>query len=278
MSLSRFMLAKGIRRIWGCHAIVKLPLSALLNTIVRPINVGRLGNVLFQVAAAMGYAWRHDLEFSVPTTTSKPKSNPIYFQHLANPNWSDSVGQVIIKEQGFPYRDLEWREEWRGNKNIVLDGYWQSEKYFKEFRDDVIKQFGFPWQMEKGVVAVHVRRGDYLIHTQKHPPVTEQWYRKAMALFPGCVFRFFSDDLRWCKQTFKMRDGHSFSEGNNEIDDLVAMSQCEHFICSASTFSWWGAWLCQNPDKRVVMPKAWFVAGWQNADVRDIVPTEWQRL
>lgn len=233
---------------------------------------------MFQVAAAIGYARRHGLEFSVPNTTTKPKSNPIYLQHLVHPGWDDSTPQVVIQEHGFPYQDMEWQEEWRGQKNVVLDGYWQSEKYFKDYRDDVLKAFGFPWQMEPGVVAVHVRRGDYLKLPQKHPPVTEQWYRKAMSLFPGYIFRFFSDDIRWCKQTFKMRDGHSFSEGQTEVDDLVAGSCCEHQICSASTFSWWQMWLSQNPNKRVVMPRRWFVDGWGGVDVRDIVPDWVERL
>jgi len=56
------------------------------------------------------------------------------------------------------------------------------------------------------------------------------------------------------------------------------MSCCEHHICSASTFSWWGAWLSQNPNKKVIMPKLWFIPGWGGHDVKDVVPPEWIRI
>lgn len=252
-----------------------------MTTIVKPETYGRMGNFLFQAAAAMGYAWRHGLEFTVPDTTKKPRSNPIYLQHLVNPKWDPNAPLVIIKEQGFPYRELEWREEWRGQRNIVLDGYWQSEKYFKDYRKQVIEAFGFMWRMRKGTVSVHVRRGDYLKWTRKHPQVTEKWYRSAMEKFPGFTFHFFSDDIAWCKKAFGKQKWCKFSEGMTEVEDLQLMSQCEHHICSCSTFSWWGAWLNENPDKKVIMPKLWFVPGWSGTteqDLRDIVPSSWERF
>jgi len=245
---------------------------------VKPLTYGRLGNFLFQAAGAISYALDHQLEFTMPTLAESrdPKWSPVYLQHLVNPNFNPNLPSVTIEEPVFCHHERPFKEEWR-EQNILLNGYWQSEKYFKKWEWNIRNLFDFPWFPHSGT-AVHVRRGDYLRWTRKHPPVPVQWIERAMATFPGENFRFFSDDISWCKETFGHRDDCTFSEGNNELEDLVEMSWCWNQICSASTFSWWAAWLNQNPMKRVVMPTPWFVPGWNGLDVKDIVPVEWERL
>lgn len=249
-------------------------------------NVGRMGNFLFQAATTMAYAWKHGLEFTVPSVTKDPKWNPLYLQHLVNPKWDPTRPIYTIKEQKFSYSELPYGGMRFSDKhNIVLDGYWQSEKYFKEYRKRIIENMKLfddvnPWDVEvvgQNVVSVHVRRTDYLTLTKKHPPVTKEWYEKAMGLFPSHRFLFFSDDIDWCMKTFGHRDDCDFSGGKTETRDLVLMTRCTHHICSASTFSWWGAWLNENPNKRVIIPKQWFMPG-RPEDTRDIVPPEWEKL
>lgn len=249
-----------------------------MNGMVKPKTYGRMGNFLFQAATAIGYAMRHGMEFTLPTTTNDAYDNPIYLQHLVNPAFNSRLPEIRIKEKTHAYQNLPFEEAWRGH-NIILDGYWQSEKYFKEFREDILRLFAFPYKKMAGVVSVHVRRGDYLVLTKKHPPVSIEWMLKAMGLFPGFKFMFFSDDIAWCKDTFKHRDDCTFSEGKNIPTDLEWMSCCEHNICSASTYSWWGAWLNQNPDKRIVIPDWWFQPSHKKfCDTSDIVPADWERL
>lgn len=247
-------------------------------TIVKPLTYGRLGNFLFQVATAIGYSRKHGIEFSVPTETNNEKWNPIYFPHLQNPNWKPTQTAITIVEAGHEFQEIRWMEDWRGKYNVVLDGYWQSEKYFKEYRQAVLNEFRLPWTPMKGFVSVHVRRGDYLRLTNKHPYIGSGWIADAMAQFPGYHFIFFSDDIPWCEKSFGHRSDVSFSKDRDELTDLTEMSYCEHHICSASTFSWWGAWLNQNPDKRIVMPKLWFVPGHNGLNTDDIVPAEWERM
>lgn len=248
------------------------------SSIVKPLTYGRFGNFLFQAAAAMGYAWRHGLEYTLPNTTLKPKHNPIYLQHLVNPKFNPEWPQEVLTEPTHAYQELPFKEEWRAGRNIILDGYWQSEKYFKEYRNSIIRDFGFEWKPMPGFVSVHVRRGDYLTIKRngrfKHPPVPASWLMDAMQTFPGHHFIFFSDDIQWCQSVFGRRKDVTFSVGKSEVQDLVAMSHCEHHICSCSTFSWWGMYLNQNPHKRVVFPKNWFSPGWGGLDTSDIIP-EW---
>lgn len=243
---------------------------------VKPLTYGRMGNFLFQAATAMGYAWRHGLEFTLPNTTKNARTNPIYLQHLVNPRWNERLPSVTITETSHAYQELPFKESWR-NQNIILDGYWQTEKYFKEFRDRIIKAFAYPYEKWDGFVSVHVRRTDYLRLAHKHPPVPKKWIDAAMECFPGFHFMFFSDDIAWCRQNYGHRKDVTFSDGKDEVKDLVMMSWCVHNICSASTFSWWGAWLNQNPLKRIIIPRLWFQPGHGGLDTSDIVPPEWEK-
>lgn len=235
-----------------------------------------MGNFLFQAATAMGYAWRHGLSFTLPDSTSNAKSNPIYLQHLVNREWNARLPEIKLQEKSHGFQELPFKREWEAC-NVILDGYWQSEKYFKEFRERVLTTMAFGWHFGKGYVSVHIRRGDYLTLTKKHPPVPTSWVLKQMEKFKGAQFKFFSDDIEWCKKTYGHRSDCSFAIFNSEVSDLVHMSCCEHHICSASTFAWWGAWLNQNPNKIVIFPKLWFCAGYRGLETKDILPVEWKR-
>lgn len=248
-------------------------------TFVVPFTVGRMGNFLFQAAATIGYARRHNLQFTMPSKPYPPRGDPVYLQHLVHPRFDPMMPSMTIKEQVFHYHDIEFREEWRDGRTIMLEGYWQSEKYFKDIRNEILALFAFEWSLSPGMVSVHVRRTDYLKWKKKHPRVPKAWIQTAMGQFSNDhVFIFFSDDMEYCKTAFGNRGDVMFSEGQDEVEDLRRMSCCEHHICSASTFSWWAAWLNRNPGKRIIMPKLWFVPGWGGHDTKDIVPPEWERL
>lgn len=252
--------------------------------------VGRLGNFLFEAASCMSYAWDHGLDFALPATTNSPKWNPVYLPHLQG-KLDPNRPKVVVQEKTFAFHQREFQTVWRQGYTIYVNGYWQTEQYFKKYRERILELFKYPWFPAAKMVSVHVRRGDYLTIKKgsmlKHPPVTKEWYERQMAKFPGRVFVFYSDDLDWCRQTFGHRPDVKFGEhwsgpcGNftasPEEQDLVCMSCCEHHICSASTFSWWAAWLNRNPKKRIIMPKHWITPGWSDLDFSDVVPAEWER-
>lgn len=251
--------------------------------------VGRLGNFLFEAASAMAYAHQHGLDWSVPKTTDSPKWNPIYLPHLQHPHLDLPAHPVVVREKMFPHHEREFKQEWQTGHAIVLEGYWQTEKYFARIRDQVLKAFRYPWRPVPGLVSVHVRRGDYLTIKRgsmfKHPPVTAEWYRRQMAKFPKAEFVFFSDDMDYCRAEFGRDRFVHFApdvlwdlEGfSGEERDLICGSWCEHQICSSSTFSWWQAWMNRNSRKRVIMPLHWITPGWSDLDMRDVVPAEWER-
>lgn len=238
-------------------------------------NAGRFGNWFLECAAMLAYALKHNLDFTVPAQTNNPKYNPIYCFHLINPNYNPNLETIRLWENGHIWQPLEFKEEWRG-KNIVIEGYRQSEKYFKEYRREILYLMNFPYKKKEGCVGIHVRRGDYLYLLDKHPTVTKQWYEEAMNLFPGYKFRFYSDELDWCRSEFDNRADCEFFNGD-EVSDVSDGSGCEHNIISSSTFGWAMAWLNRNPEKKIIIPKLWFVENY-SLDTTDIVPSEWIKL
>lgn len=115
----------------------------------------------------------------------------------------------------------------------------------------------------RNCVGVSVRRGDYLKLPHRHPFVGTHYLKRAVGCFPAdSLFVVCSDDIAWCKRFFsgKRFPGVEFLFVENEgvLEQLYIHTLCTHNIVSNSSFSWWGAWLNPNPEKRVVFPSRWY--------------------
>ena len=162
-------------------------------------------------------------------------------------------------------------------KNIYLDGYYQSEKYFREYRTDLIKQFtpNYPSEAEYELVlaeiqgykavAVHVRRGDFLSAQNDPNPnhylLGEQYYHNALKYvtehLENPVFFWFSDDIDWVKKNFGEKENFRFVSLHTkhaDIDEMMLMKNCNHIIAANSTFSWWASWLNEHEDSMHICP------------------------
>jgi hypothetical protein len=173
----------------------------------------------------------------------------------------------------------------------LLIGYFQSEKYFEDIAADIRKDFrpadgelsrrvcdGVAALRKRGrpLVSIHVRRGDYLsVSPDGALLVAPERIERAMGGFHDSDFLMFSDDMAWCKSRFG-RDDVSFSPFSSALEDLMAMTLCDHNIIANSSFSWWGAWLNSNPQKRVVAPRNWFGRVGNAGEDADIYPVSWE--
>lgn len=240
-------------------------------------NAGRFGNFYMEACAAIAYALKHNLEFSMPTGDGKdPFFNPVYCKHLCNPNYNPNLPEVRLWENGHHYQELPFEESYR-DKNVIIEGYRQSEKYFKDYAHEIRYLMDYPYEKKEGYVSVHVRRGDYLILRDKHPEVKKEWYLEAMRQFKGYKFKFFSDDIDWCRKEFSERADCEFSTNDHIERDFIEMQCCEHFINSSSTFSWAAAWHSRSENKKIITPKLWFVEGY-HLETKDIIPETWIKL
>lgn len=249
-------------------------------------HFGRMGNFLYQTAAAIGYAKKHGLKYSVPSQTNDAKWNPLYLQHLVDANFEQGREDILINEVGHDYQEIPFEEAWR-NQYIQLNGYWQSYKYYDFMMAELLDLFNFPYEMNKGVCSIHVRRGDYLLYPTRHPVVTVEYLSKAINTIIdrvgiGIKFKIFSDDIEWCKDAIPGIYGElcEFSEGKTELEDLILMANCEHNICSNSTMSTWASELNRNPNKIVIVPSEdnWFGLDNKHLEVKDMYRPEWVQI
>lgn len=186
----------------------------------------------------------------------------------------------------------------RLHDNVYLEGYWQSEMYFKDIEGIIREEFSFRVEMDAlnrqiaetirntNSVSIHVRRGDYVSNQATslfHGTCSLDYYRLSIEKITARVkdphFFVFSDDPPWVKENLKLAHTASFI-GHNEQkkghEDMRLMSLCRHHIIANSTLSWWGAWLCMNPEKIVIAPAEWFRN--KEIDASDLLPERWIRI
>ena len=182
--------------------------------------------------------------------------------------------------------------------DTCIVGAFQSAHFFTDIKDLIRQEFTFkaaPALSATGLfdeiqkvnaVAIHVRRGDYVSsakYSQTLGAKGTAYYKKAFKRIEESLVNpvgfLFSDDVAWCKANiqspFPLRYV-SEEESTQAWKDLFFMSSCKHFIIPNSTFSWWGAWLGQDPDKRVLAPAKWSSNG--SLESEDRIPDGWIKI
>lgn len=238
--------------------------------------IGRLGNQAFQIAACIGYALKHGMDYSIPSHTENPKVWPAYFKYHDFPNGNYTLPNY--NEPCHEYREIPYRQD------ICLSGYFQSEKYFEHCKEEIVDLFAMSRIKLKGTTAIHVRRGDYVQLQNKHPLLGPSYYSGAIKHIyenGGTQFLVFSDDVNYCKEVFKNEDSIlkiDFCEEQNPLKALDIMQACENQIIANSSFSWWGAYLNRNPEKIVIAPATWFGPGNAHLNTKDLIPAQWKKM
>jgi len=285
--------------------------------------MGGLGNQLFQYATGRSIALKNNLPLKLDLSWFKDQpGRPYSLNHFAiiediavpdeiahlKRNEMRLLNRIVTtyKECSKPYyRRTYIREKSLDfDPNILqisgsayLEGYWQSEKYFKDIEDIIKREFTVidPPDNENlnyarmiqssNAVAIHVRRGDYISDpnaNQFHGICSLQYYNRAidqiMLTVKNPHFFVFSDDPAWTQDNLKIDAQKTFVVHNppdKNYEDLRLMSLCSHFIIANSSFSWWGAWLSRNESKIVIAPSRWF----QDTKYNDVdrLPEKWIR-
>lgn len=184
------------------------------------------------------------------------------------------------------------------SNGVYLDGYWQSEKYFAEIEDIIRKEFTVKTNQagqnreladliaSRDSVSLHIRRGDYVSNPETnkfHGTCDLDYYFRCVEHLTQKVknphFFIFSDEPEWAHKNLKLPNQTTFVDHNRtdkNYEDMRLMSQCKHHIIANSAFSWWGAWLNQNPCKIVLAPKKWFNSVDYNTN--DLIPDGWLKI
>lgn len=243
------------------------------------IPAGRLGNHFFEAANAIAFSLKHGLDYTSPLETSSDYWSPIYLKHLQDHSYNPSLETINIYEEGHEYNEIPFQDYYR-NCNVVFNGYYQSEKYFVEYREELLYLFKLPYKLTP-ICSIHARYGDYLTIEGKHIVINEEYLTKAMSHISEKTgltrFKVFSDDIPYFKKQLGHLYDFEYSGNTDELSDLIEISCCHSQINSSSTFSWWGAWLNQNKEKVVITPEKWFQDG-HGLETKDIIPNGWIKI
>ena len=219
----------------------------------------------------------HLSEFRIIPKYANKGDLPFYERYSFFYNWNFIPRIIKALCRRLNPKDYREKSKWydEGFKNIsngYIIWYFQSEKYFKWYEDEICRLFSFSDRTESIVedfikkhdiilndfVAISVRRGDFWTETG-HYLIPLEWYLWAyQQFFSDKKLILFSDDIQRCKDNFEKLN-HKYSkilyvEGFNAVDWLCLMSKFKNFIISNSTFSWWWAYLSSYYDKIVVRP------------------------
>tara|TARA_R100000030_G_scaffold99716_1_gene91177 strand:+ start:5920 stop:6777 length:858 start_codon:yes stop_codon:yes gene_type:complete len=274
-------------------------------------NLGRLGNQMFQYAAVRGIAAMRGYEFCIPPDDVKRVDNYSLYRAFT----LESVGQrnqfvldrghaPVVMEKHFHFDEELHR---MCPNDVSLFGFFQTEKYFANIKDEIARDFTFhdsisaPVKelmdsMDSPPIFLHVRRGDpnlvdargfkwsYTQCSSQHPPQPLAYYEEALKEFPeDQPVIICSDSPEWVKEQEFFADDRflvseptdKYSDGSWEpFVDLCIMSMCSGAIIANSSLSWWGAWL-QRGRGKVVAPKMWFGPDYKDKDTKDLYCEGW---
>ena len=256
---------------------------------------GRIGNNLFQMAAAMSLGRQMDADvigiissgYTVPSNESNKLSEylvPFKGTILRHCHLSERMPVMYLryKEPSFSYSHLPHINR------VLLSGYFQSEKYFDE---SLIRQlYAIPDEINQRLrsrysnllalkpASINVRRGDYLDKQDFYPVCRLNYFQAGIELLgKNRHYIVTSDDPDWCKQIFRAENLHVVDDVT-PVESLYLQSLCNDHIISNSTFSWWGAWLDDKKDKTVIAPTLWFGPKLSHLDTKDLLPSSWIKL
>jgi len=255
---------------------------------------GGIGNVMFKLAAAINLALDNNIEYVFSNEFIRPADQVVTKGHddyrvyydniLRNISFISTLPApyTIYNQPGFHYQDIPYQP----NTNLLLTGYYQSDKFFinnKQYIIDLYKPSNETKQIIqstyhdlKQYISIHVRRGDYLQYPDHHPQQTIEYYQTAVDRFGlDKTYMIFSDDIDGCKSMFNFIPNKIFYTSEIDWLDMYIMSMCEHNIICNSSFSWWGAYLNENPNKIVIAPKRWFGSAYADLNISDLIPRDW---
>ncbi|MFZ4772792.1 MAG: alpha-1,2-fucosyltransferase [Chlamydiia bacterium] len=254
---------------------------------------GQLGNQLFIVAATYTHALDHGAIPVFPNLGNQngyglPVNREKIFPHL-NAFDPKLVNVPTYEDTNHHYRELPF------SGSMILKGFFQSEKYFRHRKEEILELFAPSEEIKQTIackysdilkhpktVSVHVRMYQDTLPIY-HPFVGWRYIHKAMDLFDeDSLFLVFSDNIPQCKRALSRSKQKNlvYIEGNSHYIDLHLMSMCKDHIISNSSFSWWGAYLNKNTNKRVFTPfhKRWFGSANAHLNTEDLIPEEWVEL
>jgi len=240
---------------------------------------GRLGNLMYEIAATLAAAWDNNL------TPCFPKHIPQYYEEQKS--FTEYISRIV--SQFHQYDKMRFANYYEhseflyqpivATQDTKLFGYWTTSLYFDKYREKIIDLFLIDTELVNNLyefirshnqlrqlVSVHVRRTDYVTDYNDALPV--EYYQMAASYFPEAKFFIFSDDIPWCRDNLKFLKHREFISHKDYIE-IQLMGKFDAHIVANSTFSAWGAMLGdRHKTKKVIAPRIW-VDKTYNKDIQE---------
>jgi hypothetical protein len=279
--------------------------------------MGGLGNQLFMVFATLAYGIQHNVKVIFPYHNCYYDPNrPTYWETLLkdlviftvnysenNVSEQDRCNFSRYYEKGFEYDPIPLFRE----QNVCLGGYFQNPQYFEQQKETIFKLIHlydkkadirtkytelFSVNEDGQILCIHFRMGDYKTKRIHHPIMNYEYFEKALdtviekqskvqKVFYLCEREDNEYVQRHIQQLNTKYPMLTFMKVDDQLPDyeqLLVMSCCHHNIIANSTFSWWGAYLNDTPDKTVCFPSVWFGIGYPHHTHLDMMPKEWVKI
>jgi len=276
---------------------------------------GGLGNQLFQIFTTIAYAIKYSKPFfflnnqQLGNGSNGSTIRYTYWETFLTAmkpflkNANEIPQLMFIYEKTFLHEDIP--ENLQNTYGTLLVGYYQSPKYFNNYKEVISKLLKI--DLKKMIVknrvkinfndiytiSMHFRFGDYKKYPDIYPLLDYSYYKNALAYILNeisnfgikkeIVVLFFCEDdsllesdniIVKLKKSFpKIR----FQRADNKLEDweqMILMSLCDHNIIANSTFSWWGAYLNSITGNIVCYPEQWFMPE-ANKDTSDLFLEDW---
>lgn len=238
------------------------------NNYIFPYLVGGLGNRLFQLVAIFNVANKNDKKFIISTSHKINKHNPhsdkdynnTIFKQIQKSEIIPKIHYDKIKKKYFSFRELPLFDD-----NTCYEGFFQNELYVKSIKEHFFNIINIekPKYTLSNSIFIHVRLTDYKSSKFDVGLLDNDYYNKALQLFDEKnisidTIYIISDDIPLATRILNINHKNIIFYDKDELETLQMMISCEYGgICSNSSFSWWGGYLNDHPQKIIIFPKRW---------------------
>lgn len=242
---------------------------------------GNLGNQLFQIASTIGIAKKNGHTFLFP-----------YWVYSNFFEFPIPMGKIDANDyELLEYKKFEYCSKKIGEGNYDIRGWLQTEKYFnipmtrhyftfkKSIRNKLLEKYAFLFT--KHTILITIRRGDFVKNPKFYQLPYKYYFLAILKFFPKwekSILVFMSDDINYCKKHFKSLNNAFFIDSISPMEQLILGSNCDDFIISNSTFSWWVAWLGEKKTSKIICPIRNFSKKYTLENDKDFYPDRWLKF
>jgi hypothetical protein len=252
--------------------------------------MGGLGNQLFQIFNVISYSIKHDIPFTFQysETLKIGRERPTYWNNLLKSiklyTSNDYKPQRSYNEPSFRFSEIPKMD------SCCFYGYFQSYKYFEENKKTIIGLCELDRQRRPSqkAISMHFRLGDYKQAQGYHPLLKASYYENAMRYLEDKIGNDYTvmvfcewEDIDTVRKTIDVLNIKYpvvfIDDSIPDWEQMLMMSSCEVNIIANSTFSWWGAYFNDSPDRIVLYPSTWFGHNLTH-DISDLFPDDWRKI